>query len=168
MTFYILPTVFRSSEAFFHTGWFVESLATQTLVLFVIRTAGRPANRPSLPLASTTILIVIAGLILPFWSLAGRLGFVPMPAAFFLFLTVAVITYLILVEIVKARLVDRFCCGRSDEGREARSSSETLPLGASCNFAALESGTLDVQSVDVRAQRPAGSPMFGSSFGLHH
>ena len=55
LTFYILVAVFRSSEAFFHTGWFVESLATQTLVLFVIRTAGRPwSNRPSLPLASTT------------------------------------------------------------------------------------------------------------------
>jgi Mg2+-importing ATPase len=106
LTFYILLTVFRSSEALFHTGWFVESLATQTLVLFVIRTAGRPwSNRPSLPLASTTILIVIVGLTLPFSPLAGRLGFVPLPAAFFLFLTVAVLTYLILVEIVKARLV---------------------------------------------------------------
>ena len=73
LTFYILLAVFRSSEAFFHTGWFVESLATQTLVLFVIRTAGRPwSNRPSLPLASTTILIVIAGLVLPFSPLARR------------------------------------------------------------------------------------------------
>lgn len=106
LTFYILLTVFHSSEALFHTGWFVESLATQTLVLFVIRTAGRPwSNRPSLPLASTTILIVIVGLMLPFSPLAGRLGFVPLPATFFLFLTVAVLTYLILVEIVKARLV---------------------------------------------------------------
>ncbi|HKN12671.1 MAG TPA: magnesium-translocating P-type ATPase [Candidatus Binatus sp.] len=109
LTFYILLTVFRSSEAFFHTGWFVESLATQTLVLFVIRTAGRPwSNRPSLPLASTTILIVIIGLLLPFSPLAGRLGFVPLPAVFFLFLLVAVIIYLILVEIVKARLVRSF------------------------------------------------------------
>jgi len=109
LTFYILLAGFRSSEAFFHTGWFVESLATQTLVLFVIRTAGRPwSNRPSLPLASTTILIVIVGLLLPFSPLAGRLGFVPLPAAFFLFLTGAVFVYLILVEIVKARLVRSF------------------------------------------------------------
>jgi P-type Mg2+ transporter len=106
LTFYILLSVFHSSEALFHTGWFVESLATQTLVLFVIRTAGRPwSNRPSLPLASTTILIVIVGLILPFSPLAGRLGFVPVPAAFFVFLAAAVISYMILVEIVKARLV---------------------------------------------------------------
>jgi P-type Mg2+ transporter len=106
LTFYILLSVFRSSEAFFHTGWFVESLATQTLVLFVIRTAGRPwSNRPSLPLASTTILIVIVGLVLPFSPLAGPLGFIAMPAAFFLFLAIAVIVYLVLVELVKGRLV---------------------------------------------------------------
>ena len=93
LTFYILLAVFRSSEALFHTGWFVESLATQTLVLFVIRTAGRPwSNRPSLPLAATTILIVIVGLLLPFSPLAGRLGFVPLPVAFFLFLAGAVLT----------------------------------------------------------------------------
>ena len=109
LTFYILLAVFRSSETFFHTGWFVESLATQTLVLFVIRTAGRPwSNRPSLPLASTTILIVIAGLVLPFSPLARPLGFVPLPAPFFLFLAAAVISYLILVELVKARLVRTF------------------------------------------------------------
>ena len=109
LTFYILLAVFRSSETFFHTGWFVESLATQTLVLFVIRTAGRPwSNRPSLPLASTTVLIVIAGLVLPFSPLARPLGFVPLPAPFFLFLAAAVISYLILVELVKARLVRSF------------------------------------------------------------
>ncbi|HYL57823.1 MAG TPA: magnesium-translocating P-type ATPase, partial [Candidatus Acidoferrales bacterium] len=106
LTFYILLAVFRSSEAQFHTGWFVESLATQTLVLFVIRTAGRPwSNRPSLPLASTTIMIVAVGLMLPLSPLAGRLGFVLLPAGFFAFLAIAVVTYLILVEIVKARLV---------------------------------------------------------------
>jgi Mg2+-importing ATPase len=109
LTFYILLSVFRSSEALFHTGWFVESLATQTLVLFVIRTAGRPwSNRPSLPLASTTILIVIVGLLLPFSPLARRLGFVSLPVGFFVFLAVAVITYLSLVEIAKARLMRSF------------------------------------------------------------
>ncbi|MDO8433368.1 MAG: magnesium-translocating P-type ATPase, partial [Candidatus Binatus sp.] len=109
LTFYILLKVFHSSEALFHTGWFVESLATQTLVLFVIRTAGKPwSNRPSLPLALTTILIVLTGLLLPFSPLAGYLGFVPLPAAFFLFLAIAVLTYLILVEMVKTRLLRSF------------------------------------------------------------
>ena len=120
LTFYILLAVFRSSEALFHTGWFVESLATQTLVLFVIRTAGRPwSNRPSLPLASTTILIVIAGLLLPFSPLARPLGFVPLPALFFLLLAAAVISYLILVEISESAAGTIIPAADLAEGRRA-------------------------------------------------
>jgi P-type Mg2+ transporter len=108
LTFYVLLSLFRSSEALFHTGWFVESLATQTLVLFVIRTAGSPwSNRPSLPLASTILLVVAAGTLLPFTRFATDLGFVPLPAAFFVFLFAATVTYLVLVELVKRRLIKR-------------------------------------------------------------
>src|SRR4030095_5012682 len=60
LTFAILLWGFHASEALFHTGWFVESLDTQTLALFVIRTAGTPwRSRPSLPLTATTVLIVL-------------------------------------------------------------------------------------------------------------
>ncbi|HWN99446.1 MAG TPA: magnesium-translocating P-type ATPase [Blastocatellia bacterium] len=108
LTFYALLKVFHASEAFFHTGWFVESLATQTLVLFVIRTASNPfRSRPSLPLAITTMLIVIVGIVLPFSPLADVFGFAPLPAMFFLFLGGAVVTYLLLVELVKRRLMGR-------------------------------------------------------------
>jgi Mg2+-importing ATPase len=108
LTFYVLLAVFHSSEKLFHTGWFVESLATQTLVLFVIRTVGRPwKDRPSLPLAVTTVLIVVVGVLLPHSPLGPDLGFVPLPAAFFLFLTAATATYLMLVELVKRRLMRR-------------------------------------------------------------
>src|SRR5207248_8905856 len=94
------------SEALFQTGWFVESLATQTLVLFIIRTAGNPLrSRPSLPLAVTTVLVVLIGVILPFTPLAATLGFVPLPGAYFVFLGGATATYLILVELVKRRLM---------------------------------------------------------------
>ena len=56
LTFYVLLHFFHASQPEFHTGWFVESLATQTLVIFVIRTTGNPLkSRPSLPLAITTI-----------------------------------------------------------------------------------------------------------------
>ena len=59
LTFWVLLAVFRAPESLFHTGWFVESLATQTLVLFVIRTAGNPLrSRPSAALTVTTIAIV--------------------------------------------------------------------------------------------------------------
>jgi Mg2+-importing ATPase len=106
LTFYVLLAVFHSSEKLFHTGWFVESLATQTLVLFVIRTVGRPwKDRPSLPLALTTVLIVVVGVVLPFTAIAPDLGFVPLPPAFFAFLAAATVTYLALVELVKRRLV---------------------------------------------------------------
>jgi P-type Mg2+ transporter len=108
LTFGALLWVFRASEALFQTGWFVESLATQTLVLFVIRTAGNPwRSRPSLPLAVTTVLVVLIGVILPFTPLAATLGFVPVPGAYFVFLGGVTLTYLALVEVVKRRLMRR-------------------------------------------------------------
>jgi P-type Mg2+ transporter len=108
LTFAILLWGFHASEALFHTGWFVESLATQTLVLFVIRTAGTPwRSRPSLPLTATTVIIVLIGLVLPFTPLAPILGFVPLPETYFLFLAGATLTYLVLVELVNRRLMGR-------------------------------------------------------------
>jgi len=107
LTFYVLLHFFHASETLFHTGWFVESLATQTLVLFVIRTMGNPLrSRPSAPLAFTTLLIVIIGVLLPFSPLAGVLGFTPLPAAYFAFLAVSTLTYLVFVDVVKRRLAD--------------------------------------------------------------
>jgi P-type Mg2+ transporter len=108
LTFYVLLRVFHASEQFFHTGWFVESLATQTLVIFVIRTAGNPLrSRPSVALAMTTLLVALAGGLLPFTPLASWLGFTPLPAKFFLFLIVATGAYLFLVELFKRRLMRR-------------------------------------------------------------
>jgi Mg2+-importing ATPase len=105
LTFYVLLHYFQASEPLFHTGWFVESLATQTLVLFVIRTMGNPLrSRPSLPLAITTASIVAIGTLLPYSPLARILGFVPLPAPYFAFLILSVITYLFLVELAKRRL----------------------------------------------------------------
>ena len=106
LTFFVLLRVLNASEDLFHTGWFVESLATQTLVLFVIRTAGRPwRNRPSAPLAATTVLIVMLAVAMPYLPIADSLGFVPLPAGYFVFLTSAVVCYLTLVEMVKRRLL---------------------------------------------------------------
>src|SRR2546426_8752030 len=108
LTFFIMLRVFNAGPVLFHTGWFVESLATQTLVLFVIRTAGNPLrSRPSRPLTITTLLIVLVGIILPFTPLAGYLGFTPLPGLYFLFLVAMTVTYLLLVEVVKRRLMRR-------------------------------------------------------------
>ena len=109
LTFFMMLRVFNAGPVLFHTGWFVESLATQTLVLFIIRTAGNPLrSRPSLPLTITTLLIVVVGCVLPYTPLARPLGFTPLPALYFLFLAVMVVSYLLLVELVKRRLMRRY------------------------------------------------------------
>jgi P-type Mg2+ transporter len=105
LTFYVLLHFFHASQPLFHTGWFVESLATQTLVLFVIRTMGNPLrSRPSRPLTITTLAITIVGCLLPFSPLARILGFVPLPGPYFTFLAISTVTYLLLVEVAKRRL----------------------------------------------------------------
>jgi Mg2+-importing ATPase len=102
LTFFVLLNVFKASVPLFQTGWFVESLATQTLVLFVIRTRGNPfRSRPSRPLTITTLAIVLLGAILPFTPIAPDLGFQPLPALFFAILVVMTVTYLGLVELAK-------------------------------------------------------------------
>jgi len=109
LTFFVLLRVFRFGEGLFHTGWFVESLATQTLVLFVIRTAGRPwRNRPSTALIVTTLGVAALGAALPYSPAARTFGLAPPPAAFFAFLAVVVVTYLGIVEVVKGAVVRRW------------------------------------------------------------
>ena len=103
-TFGVLLWLFRANEALFQTGWFVESLATQTLVVFVIRTAGNPLrSRPSRLLAGLVIGVVAIAVALPYSPLAADLHFVPLPLAYFGVLSVLVVSYLGVVELVKRR-----------------------------------------------------------------
>lgn len=109
LTFYVMLKVFNAGESLFQTGWFVESLATQTLVIFVIRTTGNPfKSRPSMPLLITVLMIVAIGMLLPFTPLAGILGFVPLPASYFVFLLSATLVYLLLVQAIKNWLMLRW------------------------------------------------------------
>jgi P-type Mg2+ transporter len=106
LTFFVLLHFFHAGEVLFHTGWFVESLATQTLVLFVIRTPRNPlASRPSRALVATTLSVVAIAAALPYSPLAPVLGFAPLPAAFLAFLAGATVTYLLLVEVAKRYLL---------------------------------------------------------------
>src|SRR5215813_1111969 len=101
-TFGVMLGVFHADVALFRTGWFVESLATQTLVILVIRTAGRPwRSPPSRALALGVGSSLAVGVALPFTPLAGWLGFTPLPPLFFGVLAAMVVTYLGLVEVVK-------------------------------------------------------------------
>ena len=82
----------------------MESLATQTLVIFAIRTRRIPffRSRPSLPLALAALTVVTIGAVLPYTGhLARILGFRPLPGSFFLFLILAVLSYLVLIEVGK-------------------------------------------------------------------
>ncbi|MCA3175551.1 MAG: cation transporting ATPase C-terminal domain-containing protein, partial [Burkholderiales bacterium] len=106
LTFFVMLSWFNASQALFHTGWFVESLVTQTLVLFIIRTQGNPLkNRPSRALVLTVLTALCIGVALPFTPLAHWLGFVPLPLDYFIFLVSAAAAYLILVQMVKQRLM---------------------------------------------------------------
>jgi Mg2+-importing ATPase len=108
LTFYVLLRVFHATEPTFHTGWFVESLATQTLVLFVIRTMGNPLkSRPSRALTITTLATVAVGVLLPVSPLAPALGFVVPPPSFGAFVAAATLAYLLLVQVAKRILVRR-------------------------------------------------------------
>jgi len=104
-TFGVMLWVFHSGPAQFRSGWFVESLATQTLVIFAIRTRRIPffRSRPSLPLLLAALSVVTVGAVLPATPLAGTLGFHPLPLGFFLALMLMVAGYLVLIEIGKRR-----------------------------------------------------------------
>jgi len=112
LTFYVLLRVFHAGESLFHTGWFVESLATQTLVLFVIRTMGNPfRSRPARSLTATTLAIVAIGIVLPVTPAAAFLGFTRLPVSYFAFLIPATLTYLVLVDVAKRQLARRLGLG---------------------------------------------------------
>ena len=94
---------FDAGATLFRSGWFVESLATQTLVIFLIRTRRIPFfhSRPSRPLLATTLACVGVGVILPYSPLADVLGFEALPLDFLAVLALMVVTYLALVELGK-------------------------------------------------------------------
>ena len=104
VTFAGLLGLFQASATAFHTGWFVESLFTQTLVVLVIRTAGNPfRSRPSPWLLGTVLGVCGVAVALPFSPVAGALGFEPLPWAFAPFLLAVAAAYLGTVELVKRR-----------------------------------------------------------------
>jgi Mg2+-importing ATPase len=104
-TFGIMIWVFNAHAPLFRSGWFVESLATQSLIIFAIRTRRVPffRSRPSTPLAIATIVCVAVGLLLPFSPLAHVLGFTALPASFLAAVVAMILVYLALVELGKRR-----------------------------------------------------------------
>jgi Mg2+-importing ATPase len=105
LTFFALLWLFGASEPMFQTGWFIESLATQSLVIFVIRTRKAPWRSFPHPLLTVlTIGVVLLGLLIPLTPLGPVFGLVALPPGYYLFLGGAVPAYLLLVEGVKQLL----------------------------------------------------------------
>jgi Mg2+-importing ATPase len=99
-----------SLEQLFHTGWFVESLLTQTLIVHIIRTWRIPffQSRASKTMTFTTLLVMAVGIWLPFSPLAKWLGLVPLPLSFFAWMAVFLLAYSFLTHLVKAWFYRRF------------------------------------------------------------
>ena len=108
-TFALMIFVFHAAPGEFRAGWFIESLATQTLIIFAIRTRRVPffRSRPSAGLIWASLGVVAVGIYLPVSPLRDVLGFDPLPVPFFLALLAMTVLYLVLVEFAKAWFFSR-------------------------------------------------------------
>jgi len=110
LTYGVMLFIFHARAPLFQTGWFIESLCTQTLVIHVIRTGKVPflESRPSRFLILTSILIVSIGIIITLSPVAKFFGFVAPPPSYFAILFLIIITYLFMVQGVKTWFVRKF------------------------------------------------------------
>ncbi len=108
-TFALMLLVFTAAPPEFRSGWFIESIATQTLIIFAIRTRRVPffRSRPSVELMVASLGVIAIGVWLPYSPLSGVLGFTPLPVPFFLALVGMVVIYLVLVELAKSWFFSR-------------------------------------------------------------
>jgi Mg2+-importing ATPase len=110
-TFFVMLWIFRcwgpSRASLFQTGWFVESLMTQTLIIHVIRTNKIPflQSRASWALTATTLCIMAIGVWLPYSPLASALGFTHLPRLYWPILMLTLLSYMGLTQIIKVWLL---------------------------------------------------------------
>jgi Mg2+-importing ATPase len=112
LTFFMMLYIFNAGNdpALFHTGWFVESIFTQTLIIHIIRTNKIPfiQSRASWPLILTSLIIVAVGAWLTVSPVADTLGFVALPPLYWLYLAIMLLGYAILTQLVKTWFIRRF------------------------------------------------------------
>ena len=124
LTFGGLLMVFHASPPQFRTAWFLESMATQVLVIFVIRTRGRPWKDPPRPaLAATSLGALLVAMILPFTPVAALFGFVAPPFTMTCGILLLVVLYLVSAELLKQtalRITPRRRQRRTPQGPPSR------------------------------------------------
>lgn len=110
LMWFVFGATTRDSQALFQTGWFVESLMTQTLIVHVIRTSKIPffQSRASLPMLMITATVMGVGIYLPFSPIASSLGFVPLPAVYFVWLAFILTSYCLLTQFVKTWFIKKY------------------------------------------------------------
>jgi P-type Mg2+ transporter len=114
LTFALMWYVFGANviarQSLFQAGWFVESLATQTLIVHMIRTAKVPfiQSRAAWPVIALTSAIIVAGMLIPFSTLGAKLGLVALPASYFAWLALFLVCYCALAQAMKVWYMKRF------------------------------------------------------------
>ena len=112
VTYGLMLSVFRADQALFHTAWFVESLSTQILVIFIIRTArSLYRERPHPALVASTLFAFALAVALPYSPLAHWLGFTPVPATVWARSRRYAVTYLVAVHWLKRWFFARYQLG---------------------------------------------------------
>ncbi len=103
------PQAAAHSASLFQSGWFVESLLTQTLIIHVIRTSKIPflQSRASLPVVAMSLLIATVGIVLPFSPVGRSVGFSPRPGQYWPLVLLTLACYLLLTQGVKMWLLRR-------------------------------------------------------------
>lgn len=111
-TFFVMLYVFHAwgNPALFHTGWFVESLLTQTLIVHIIRTSKIPflQSWASWPLITSTLCVIAVGLYLPFSPFAGAFKFLPLPPLYFVLLLIGLVLYFLITQFLKMYFIRKY------------------------------------------------------------
>ena len=111
-TFFVMIYVFHSwnNPTLFHTGWFVESILTQTFIVHIIRTRKIPflQSRASWPLIISTFSVMAVGLYLPFSPFARAFKFLPLPPLYFALLFIGLFLYFIITQFLKMWFIKKY------------------------------------------------------------
>ncbi len=114
VTFALLWFVFKANtpekQALFQSGWFVEGLLSQTLIVHFVRTAKIPffQSTASLPLILSTIAVMAVGIYIPFASVASKVSFVPLPLSYFAWLGLILVAYAVTAQFVKQKFIKKY------------------------------------------------------------